>query len=93
MTKAKFEIGQFVKVHEDWEATDQCFICGKQLKDAEVETRVALTENYTLSTLDSIIGEWYSLDWSPRVGSDCLKRFPQQSIFSVYADGRIETNY
>jgi hypothetical protein len=89
----KFEIGQFVKVHEDWEATDQCFICGKQLKDAEVETRVALTENYTLSTLDSIIGEWYSLDWSPRVGSDCLKRFPQQSIFSVYADGRIETNY
>ena len=54
MTKTKFEIGQFVKIHQDYETTDQCFICAKQLKDAEVETRIALTENYTLSTLDAI---------------------------------------
>ena len=93
MTKAKFEIGKPVPMHQDYVGSSDCFVCGKELKDVEVETRVALTENHTLSTLDSIIGEWYSLDWSPRVGTDCLKKFPQESIFNVYADGRIETNY
>jgi hypothetical protein len=83
MTKAKFEIGQFVKVHQDWEATDQCFICGKQLKDAEVETRVALTENYTLSTLEEINSQWFKTDWSPRVGNECVKRFPAEAVFTT----------
>jgi hypothetical protein len=93
MAKEKFEVGKHVAVHQDYVGSDDCFVCGKELKESDVEVRVALTENHTLSTLDSIIVEWYSLDWSPRVGSDCLKRFPQESIFSVYADGRIETNY
>jgi len=83
MTKAKFEIGEFVKVHQDWYTTDQCFICAKQLKDAEVETRVALTENYTLSTLDEINAQWFGTDWSPRVGNECVKRFPVQSVFTT----------
>ena len=83
MAKAKFEIGQFVKVHEDWETTDQCFICGKPLKDTEVETRVALTENYTLSTLEEINSQWFKTDWSPRVGNECVKRFPAEAVFTT----------
>jgi hypothetical protein len=93
MVKEKFAVGKPVPMHADYVGSDDCFVCGKELKQSDVEVRVAMTENQTLATLDSIIDKWYSLDWSPRVGSDCLKKFPQESIFTVYADGRIETNY
>lgn len=93
MVKEKFAIGKNVPMHRDSVSSDSCFVCGKELKESDVEVRVALTENHSLATLDSIIGEWYSIDWSPRVGTDCLKKFPKESIFTVYADGRLETNY
>ena len=81
MTKTKFEIGQFVKPQSVF--SDECFICAKRLKDAEVETRVALTENFTLSTLEEIKKQWFGTDWSPRVGSECVKRFPIESVFTT----------
>jgi hypothetical protein len=83
MTKTKFEIGQFVKIHEDRYTTDECFICAKPLKDAEVETRIALTENFTLSTLEEIKKQWFGTDWSPRVGPECVKRFPVEAVFTT----------
>lgn len=83
MAKTKFEIGQFIKIHEDRYTTDQCFICGKQLKDVEVETRIALTENFTLSTLEEINNQWFGTDWSPRVGNECVKRFPVEAVFTT----------
>jgi hypothetical protein len=83
MTKAKFEIGQFVKPHQDWDTNEQCFVCGKELKDVEVETRVALTENHTLLTLDEINAQWFGTDWSPRVGNECVKRFPAEAVFTT----------
>lgn len=83
MTKAKFQIGKHVAAHQDYESGSDCFVCGKELKDAEVETRVALTENYTLSTLEEINNQWFGIDWSPRVGNECVKRFPAEAVFTT----------
>jgi hypothetical protein len=85
MTKAKFEIGKAVPMHENRVSAYDCFVCGKELKDVEVETRVALTENHTLSTLDEINAQWFGTDWSPRVGNECVKRFPSESVFTTVA--------
>ncbi len=85
MAKEKFEIGKHVPMHQNCVTSYECFVCGKELKDVEVETRVALTENYTLSTLDEINAQWFGTDWSPRVGKECVKRFPSESVFTTVA--------
>jgi hypothetical protein len=85
MAKEKFEIGNHVPMHPNCVTAYECFVCGKELKDVEVETRVALTENYTLSTLDEINAQWFGADWSPRVGNECVKRFPSESVFTTVA--------
>ena len=87
----KYEIGKHVKPHSNYVTTDQCFVCGKQLKETGLEIKVALTENQTLSTFTDVQGEWYSLDWSPRVGTDCMKKFPLESLFSQNESGAIGT--
>ena len=85
MAKEKFEIGKHVAVHQDYVGSDDCFVCGKELKESDVEVRVALTENHTLSTFDQVVSEWYGTDWSPRVGNECVKRFPVESVFTTVA--------
>ena len=85
MAKVKFEVGKAVPMHQDYVGSGDCFVCGKELKDVEVETRVALTENHTLSTLDEINAQWFGTDWSPRVGNECVKRFPVESVFTTLA--------
>ena len=87
----KYEIGKTVKQHQDYVTSDDCFVCGKELKATGLEIKVALTENQTLSTFTDVQGEWYSLDYSPRVGSECMKKFPLESLFSQNESGAIET--
>ena len=83
MTKAKFEIGKTVPMHQDYVGSGDCFVCGKELKDTDIEVRIALTENHTLSTLEQINNEWFKTDWSPRVGNECVKRFPVEAVFTT----------
>jgi hypothetical protein len=79
----KYEIGQYVKAHKDYESSDQCFVCGKLLKEENVEVKIALTENGTLSTFEHISSQWYKTDWSPRIGKTCLNKFPKGSLFEM----------
>jgi hypothetical protein len=86
----KYEIGKYVKQHSSYESADQCLVCGKGLKETDVEIKVALTENGTLSTLDEIQSTWYGIDFSARVGTDCIKKFAKESIFTLNADGGVQ---
>jgi hypothetical protein len=79
--KMKYQMGQYVKPHEDFEASDQCYVCGKPLKEQNVEIKIALTENSTLSTHEQISTQWYKTDWSPRIGKTCVNKFPKESLF------------
>lgn len=83
MIKEKYQVGQTVTRHEDAESSDCCYQCGKELKTVKQELRIALTENLSLSTLKDIESTWYSTEWSPRVGNECVKRFPAESVFKV----------
>ena len=80
MTKTKFEVGQPIQPHQDWVGSGDCFLCGKALKDVEVETRFAMTQDQTVSTLDAVNAQWFGTDYSPRVGSECVKRLPVESV-------------
>jgi hypothetical protein len=82
-----YEIGQTVKQHANYESSDACFICGKELKESATEIKIALTENHTLSTLQEIQNTWFTTDFSPRVGNDCVKKFPTDSVFTQTEDG------
>jgi hypothetical protein len=82
-----YEIGQTVKQHANYITSDDCFICGKELKESGTEIKIALTENNTLSTLQEIQNSWYGIDYSPRVGNDCVKKFPTDSVFTQTEDG------
>jgi hypothetical protein len=86
----KYELGQYVKQHATYESADQCLVCGKALKETGAEIKIALTENGSLSTLDEIQSTWYTTDFSARVGNDCLKKFPKESIFIVNEDGGVQ---
>jgi hypothetical protein len=79
----EFALGQYIGRHEEAESADQCFLCSKGLKETNVELRVALTENLTLISADEVHLLPYGTDWSPRVGNDCAKRFPKESLFET----------
>jgi hypothetical protein len=83
VTKTKFVVGQPIQPHQDWVGSGDCFLCGKALKDVEVETRFALTQDQTVSTLDAVNAQWFGTDYSPRVGSECVKRLPAESVFTT----------
>ncbi len=87
--EVKYEIGKSVKQHANYESSDSCFICGKELKESATEIKIALTENYTLSTLQEIQSTWFTTDFSPRVGNDCVKKFPVEAVFVQTEDGGI----
>jgi hypothetical protein len=87
----KYEIGKTVKQHADYVTSDDCFVCGKELKATGLEIKIALTENQTLSTLDEISSTFYQTDYSPRVGTDCMKKFPKESLFTQNESGAIYT--
>lgn len=86
----KYEIGKTVKQHATYESADQCLVCGKELRETGVETKVALTENGTLTTFDEVQNLYYGTDYSARVGTDCMKKFPKESVFFQNENGGIE---
>lgn len=81
--KTKFQLGQYIARNEEVESSDQCHLCGKELKETNVELRVALTENLQIISADEVNSLPYGTDWSPRVGNECAKRFPAESLFEV----------
>jgi hypothetical protein len=81
--KTKFQLGDYIGMHKEVESSEQCFLCGKELKETNVELKVALTENLTLISADEVNSLSYGTDWSPRVGNECAKRFPKESLFEV----------
>lgn len=78
--KTKFQLGDTVSSHETYEVTSQCYVCGKELKETNVEVRIALTDNQTLVSVEELNNLSYGSDWSPLIGKSCLKRFPKESI-------------
>lgn len=75
-----YKLGDTVSAHENYEVTEQCYVCGKDLKESNVEIRVALTENQTLVSANDLNYLDYGTDWSPRIGKTCVKKFPKESI-------------
>ena len=77
----RYELGQTIEAHKDYEASSQCYVCGKDLKESDKELRVALTNNQTLILAEDLNALDYGSDWSPRVGNSCVKRFPVGCVF------------
>lgn len=78
--KTQFEIGQTIDAHESYESANQCFVCGKEIKESNIELKIAMTDNRTLISANEIESLNYGSDWSPKIGKTCVKKFPKESI-------------
>lgn len=76
--KKQYNLGDSVDVSNV--GSGECFVCGKTLKESNVELRIALTDNGTVVTPEDLDSTWYGTDWSFRVGNECVKKFPKVSV-------------